>query len=210
MVVRATEDLAPDTEITTWYVGPGNGVQENLKQWNFACTCAICEDEKNTEAATGTLREKLLKQLKDTVKASSGPLIDLDKADGLLQKLHNTYSRSMIEVPRLSLWGPHIMLTRLYLPRKNIAKALESLKMGFTALGFTVVGMDHTLTVFKVLKWGLPVDDLVEAFKVAQIAFERIGAWDNARAAMQYAKTAYKMVIGEDATFEKWYGELGI
>jgi hypothetical protein len=127
----------------------------------------------------------------------------------LLKSLNDTYTRSPDEVPRLSLWDPQLMLTRLYVAQDNMHKALESAGKVLVLLGFIFVGADATSVAFKIVKWGIVVDHLVETFLHARNAFGAFGAmsaWEDAKRAEEYARTAYKIVVGEDTSFESSYG----
>ncbi|KZM21802.1 uncharacterized protein EKO05_0001775 [Ascochyta rabiei] len=205
MIVRATRDLEPGDEITFWYHAP-NGkakeLQEKLQNWQFACTCAICEDDRVTTAATTAKRNKLLEELKLVLRRASQHQTKLGKAKDLLQALKNTYTRPTDEVPRLLLWDPQALLTRIYLAQGKWEKALESFMEVLSLLGFVVSGADCTPEPFKILKWGLLVDHLIEAFMEAQGAFKAIGLWNDSKTAEGYAKIAYKIVVGEDTSFE--------
>jgi hypothetical protein len=54
---------------------------------------------------------------------------------------------------------------------------------------------------------GLVVDHLVEAFLHARDAYQAIEAWSNGKKAEDYARTTYKIVVGEDVLFETTYYE---
>lgn len=62
MIVRATRDLPPDTEILFWYDPPtahGNYDRlRRLKQWSFECDCAICRDDQATSKKTLNSRKQ--------------------------------------------------------------------------------------------------------------------------------------------------------
>jgi hypothetical protein len=211
MIVRATQDLAPGTEITFWYQIPEGDLktmQQKLeKGWGFTCDCAICEHERKTKPAVVVQRQKLLDELKRTAQQPAPQNISPTKMEHLITTLNNTYSQPPDKVPRLRFWAPQLFLARIYLDQKKMVKALDALQKVFTLLGFIVVGLDSTPTVFKVVKWGMAVDHLVEAFLDVQTAFERTGRYVDAKAAEAYAKIVYKIVVGEDSSFESSYSE---
>jgi hypothetical protein len=208
MIVRATQDLDPGTEVSFWYQIPqgrdSKKMQEKLRSWRFSCTCAICQDEKETKAAVIAERRKLLDRLKRMCEPSKD--LKPSKIEHLLKSLNDTYTRTPDEVPRLSLWDPQLMLTRLYVAQDNTNKALKSAGKVLVLLGFIFVGADATSTGFKIVKWGMVVDHLVETFLHARNAFGAMGAWEDAKRAEEYARTAYKIVVGEDTSFESSYG----
>lgn len=205
MIVRATQDLEPDTEITFWYQSPDGtrlkNSQEMLKTWEFVCDCAICQDAKETKATVVAERRKLLERMKRV--CDSG--INTGKVERLLKALDNTYTRPADEVPRLLLWDPRLLLVRVYIARNDMIKGLESVGKVLTALGFIIVGADSSSASFRVVKWGLVLDHLVEAFLHARTAFQATGAWEDSRRAEEYAKVAYRIVVGEDTSFESTY-----
>ncbi|CAO2647207.1 Nn.00g081290.m01.CDS01 [Neocucurbitaria sp. VM-36] len=210
MIIRATQDLEPGTELTFWYQSPnglsGKAMQEKLKSWDFTCTCAICQDEKETKASVFAERRKLMDKLKRACDSPSPHGIQTSTAERLLKALNDTYARPADEVPRLLLWDPQLLLARVYSARDNMTKVLKSVHETLTLLGFIVAGLDATSTSFRVVKWGLMMDHLVEAFLHARTAFEAIQGWENSKRAEEYARTAYKIVVGENTSFESIYG----
>ncbi|KAH6642926.1 hypothetical protein C7974DRAFT_386403, partial [Boeremia exigua] len=209
MIVRATRDLQPGEEITFWYHMPSGEplkAQEKLKNWQFVCDCAICQDDATTEATVHAERKKLLKELQQVFQPSPQQNLKLGKAKRLLKALNDTYQRSMDEVPRLLVWDPQALLTRIYLVQGKIEKALGSFQQTLSLLGFSVAGADCTPEPFRIVRWGLFVDHLIEAFLQAREAFMAIGSWGDSETARVYAKVAFKIVVGEDGAFESMYG----
>lgn len=94
---------------------------------------------------------------------------------------------------------------RIYISEGNVQKALESFQQVLTLLGFIVTGADSTSVPFKIVKWGLLVDYLIEVLLQARRTFEAIGAKSDSKTAELYARVAYKMVVGEDTSFESTY-----
>jgi hypothetical protein len=207
MIVRATQDLEADTEITFWYKPPTGDHSENPqdvhKNWGFACDCAMCQDVKRTKAAVVAERRKILGKMKRVCDSSN--VLQVGQLERLLKTLDHTYTQPADEVPRLLLWAPQLLLVRVYMAQNNIIKGLESVGKVLTALGFIVDGMDASSTSFRVVKWGFVVDHLVETFLHARTAFKAMGAEEHSRTAETYAKCAYKMVVGEDVSFESTY-----
>jgi hypothetical protein len=208
MVVRATQDLEADTEITFWYKQPTGDHSEDPQQvhksWGFICDCAMCQDAKKTKAAVITERRKILERMKRVCGSSNG--IQAGQLERLLKTLDHTYTQPADEVPRLLLWDPQLLLARVYMAQNNMIKGLESVGKVLIALGFIVDGVDASSTSFRVVKWGLVVDHLVETFLHARIAFKAVGAKDDSTRAETYAKCAYRMVVGEDVSFRSTYG----
>jgi hypothetical protein len=208
MIVRASRDLEPGTEITFWYHSPISSdvkaVQKKLEHWGFVCDCALCLDFRKTKAAVILERQKLLENMK---RAFEGPCgIQIDKVERLLGALDRTYTRRADEVPRLLLWDPQLALTRAYAAQKNMIKTLDSSKKVLASLGFIVVGADSSPTSFAVIKWGLIIDHLVETFLSVRTAFAAMGVREDSRHAEQYARTTYNILVGEEASFDAMYG----
>lgn len=106
MIVRATRDLDPSTEITFWHQKPEGDpkkMREKLKNWQFSCTCAICNNDKATGAAVFAERVKLMKELKRAFGQAPPHTAKLSEVVRLLESLKNTYSRPTDDVPRLML-----------------------------------------------------------------------------------------------------------
>lgn len=209
MIVRASRDLEPGTEVTFWYHNPDGtdaDSQEKLKHWGFVCDCPICLDARAMKAAVVTKRRVLREDLKRAFDPSTSHTIETDKIERLLGALERTYKRPADEVPRLLLWDPRLALARVYATQNNAIKCLESVGKVLTSLGFLIVGADSSPTNFAVVKWGLVVDPLVETFLHARAAFQSLGAWENSRQAEEYAKTMHKIIIGEDTSFDAVYG----
>jgi hypothetical protein len=207
MIVRTTQDLEPGTEITFWYNAPDGTIDKKLQEnWEFVCDCAICQDAKETKAAVVAERQKLSGRMQRLCDSSTLHGIQTDKVERLLKALNKTYARPADEVPRLLLWDPQLLLARVYITQNNMGKCLEAVGKVLTVLGFVIVGADSSSTSFRVVKWGLMKDHLVEAFLHARTAFEAIGAWEDSRRAEGYAKVAYSIVVGEDTSFESTHG----
>lgn len=74
------------------------------------------------------------------------------------------------------------------------------------SLGFTVIGANSSATAFVVVRWGLMIDHLVKTFLHLKAAFVAIGANDKSMSAYGYARMAYKIIVGEETSFELAYG----
>jgi hypothetical protein len=205
MIVRASKDLKAGTELTFPYVAPEGdyspNVGQNFKSWGFVCRCALCEDIKSTKASEVAKRKSLLGQLERIYKSG---LISHDmptKSERLLKALNETYASPAEQVPRLLLWDPQLLLTRIYMEKPDLAKGLESVEKTLHILGFVVTGLDRTPAAFTVSEGGHAVDHLVEVFLHARSAFEQLRLWEKKKQAEEYARVAYRILVGEDATF---------
>ncbi|KAF9740546.1 hypothetical protein PMIN06_001607 [Paraphaeosphaeria minitans] len=203
MIVRATQDLEADTEVSFWYKQPtgehSEDPREVYKHWGFICTCAICQDAGTTTKAVIQERRKTLEKLKRACDSSNG--IQVSQFERLLKDLDHTYTEPASKVPRLLVFDAQFLLARVYMGENNMIKGLECIRKMLSALGFIVEGFDASPTSCRVVKWGLMVDYLVEAFLHARTAFQTIGDKESSKRAEEYAKCAYKVVVGEDSSF---------
>ncbi|KAI4661522.1 uncharacterized protein J4E88_010970 [Alternaria novae-zelandiae] len=187
MIVRAKKDMEAGTELSFPYEAPDghytSKVDQKFKNWGFVCNCPLCEDIKSTKASEVTKRRTLLEQLERLCKSTTSGNAFNAKFERLLKALNETYSRPVEEVPRLLLWDPQLLLTRIYMRQPDLTKGLESVEKIFQSLGFTVTGLDRTSAAFLVTRWGHIVDHLVEAFLHARSAFEQSKLGDKAKQA---------------------------
>ena len=103
-------------------------------------------------------------------------------------------------MPRLLIWDPQLLLTRLYVAHNNFPAALDSVQRVLTSLGFVIAAE------FMIVKWGLVLDFLVEAFLRARKALEAMDARAGAKRVEGYARTVYRVLVGEDVSFGERYG----
>jgi hypothetical protein len=207
MIVRAAKDMDAGTELMFPYEAPDgiytSKAEQKFKNWGFVCRCALCEDIKATKSSEVTKRKNLLKQLDQLCKSNAHDLPS--QFERLLKALNETYARPAEEVPRLLLRDPQLLLTRIYMKQPDLAKGLESVGKTLRLLGFVVTGLDRTLATLMVTTWGHTIDHLVEVFLHARLAFEQLGLWEKSKQAEQYARVAYRVLVGEDASFERTY-----
>lgn len=214
MIVRATRDMDAGTEITFWYKSPSNISEKTLdethKNWGFVCACAICLDTRATSAVIVRKRKKLNDDLKRAFNMnSSDPArqIETEKIERLLDALNQTYTKPTEDVPRLLVWDPQLLLTRIYKSQNKASKTIESAVKVLTSLGFVVHGAaDSSRTLFTIVRWGLLVDHLVETLLHIRTAFAAMKAMKDSARADEYARTIYKILVGEGESFDATYG----
>lgn len=207
MVVLASCDMEAGSEITFWYHSPSeSGSQERHKHWGFVCGCAICLDARATDSAVLSKRQKLLGDLHQLLNSPALRRVEIRKFERLMDTLNQSYTQPAKDVPHLLLWDPQLLLARLYVSQNKAGKVVESAAKVLTFLGFVVVGADLSQTCFAISKWGLSTDYLVETFLHIQAAFTAMGAERDSAYAEKYAKTAYKILVGEDDTFKATLG----
>ena len=198
------------TEITFWYHSPdGHGangtkaLQGKLNNWGFICECSLCLDSKTTASSTVTKRQELMRRLKRAFDDIRG--VQTGSVERILDELNGTYTRPAEKVPRLLLWDPQLALTSVYAERNQATKTLKSAAKVLESLGFILAGVDSSSREFTVVKWGLVMDRLVEAFLLLRTAFAATAADEKARRAEMYARTTFKIVVGEETSFERIY-----
>lgn len=213
MIVRASRDLEAGTEITFWYHSPdansAKDLDKKLKHWGFTCQCALCLDIRATDMNVFRKRQRLIASLKRDLEPSALPINSTESIEHLLDALNQTYKKPAETVPRLLIWDPQLTLTRLYAMKNKAGKTVESAAKVLTSLGFVVVGADSSQTRFAIVKWGLLVDHLVETFEHLETAFAAMRAMEDSGRAKEYAKTTYRILVGEDVSFEKTYSRTG-
>lgn len=211
-IVRASRDVPKGTELGFWYTVPDDSLaydkmQDKFKPWGFKCQCVMCEQEKKTKKAVLTKRTALLSDLMLAFEARPGA--DLPKAERVLAALEKTYSVPAADVPRLTLWDPYLLLTRIYSSDNQPNKVVQTAYKVLESLGF-VFKTDNSgdpKSPFQVVQWGLMQDHVVEAWVFLWTAFAKI-APANCDKAEECAKTAYKICVGEDVTFDEKYGKM--
>ncbi|KAF1808573.1 hypothetical protein P152DRAFT_468937 [Eremomyces bilateralis CBS 781.70] len=209
MIVRAACDMEPGTEVTFWYRSPEykltNGSGDKFKHWGFVCDCAICKDARETGFGAAEDRRRLLRSLKQIFNLPALHDAQIVKVERLLKAFDDTYTHPADQVPRLPLCDSHLVLVWAHASRRYWIKCLGSFGNVLTSLGFVAVGVDSSTTRFSITKWGLVINTLVEVFLHAQAAFTGIEAMEDAKRAGEYAKAAYKIILGENTTFYKTY-----
>lgn len=206
MVVRASCDMQAGSEVTFWYHSPSESCsQERHKHWGFVCGCAICLDTRATDTIVVSNRQKLLGDLHRVFSSPAPRSVAIKKIERLIDALNKSYNQPAKDVPRLLLWDPQLLLVRLYAAENKAGKVLESAAKVLTFLGFVVVGADSSHTCFEISKWGLMTESLVETFLHIRAAFTVMGAEMDSARAEKYAKTAYKILVGEDDSFQATY-----
>lgn len=213
MIVRASRDMEAGTEITFWYKPPGDtksakDLDEVHKHWDFVCGCAICLDARATSAAILMKRQKLTEDVKRAFHfdTPTAPQIELERIERLLDTLSQTYTQPAKDVPRLPLWDLQLVMTRIYASQNKVGKTMELAVKVLTSLGFVVVGADTSQTLFTIVRWGLLTSNLVETFLHVRTAFTAMKAVKDSARAEEYAKTTYKILVGEDESFDATYG----
>jgi hypothetical protein len=211
MIVRASRDIPPNTEITFSYKSPLNCDPEelpvNLQHWGFKCDCTLCQDTRSLGKDVLSNRTKVLADLRKLFKK---PKINMRKIEDKLSSLAGTYSRPASEVPRLELRSPYLSLAAIYASSGKHQKAVKFGIKSLESLRFIIEGVDipHISGApLSVQKWGLMTDSVVGCWMILCHAFQEF-APTLAAQAEAYARISYKICVGEDETFDKTYSRL--
>jgi SET domain len=217
-IIRAAQDIPANTELTFWYQTPINygydKRQQKLQNWGFECKCIMCIEEKKTPEKATKKRKVLLGDLKAAFMAPSG--VQLPKIERLLTALEQTYKISSARVPRLALWEPYLLLARMYTSQNEWEKCISIALKALGSLGFVIKGAEitpsakrsHSNTAnasFFVEQWGLVDDRVVDAWVYLWKAYTHV-APQLCGQAEECARTAYRICVGEDVTFDEHYG----
>jgi hypothetical protein len=208
MIVRASRDLPPNTEITFWYQSPMNSAPKelpvNLQHWGFNCDCELCQETRGASSSILSNRNRFSADLARLFKA---PSLNLKKIEDTISRVADTYHRPACEVPRLALYSAYLSLAAFYGARR---KQNQSVKFGLKtleSLGIVVEGGDipHVPGVPLVVKqWGLMNDSVIGCWMILCAAYQQL-APALASQAEDYAKVSYKICVGEDETFDQTY-----
>lgn len=212
MIVRATRDFVPDTEITFWYQPPVAGTtydqrQKKFRQWSFKCDCNMCQDDQTT--TKGVLAKRKTMRTEAQKLYLSGKRHDTAKLETIIASLADTYFRPASEVPRLSVWDIQMGLAEMHMEHRQPAKTIHWALEALSSLGYVIDGgrLPRTMGAPMVIKqWGLMEDRLIHCWILLARAYHLVSP-DIEYQAKEYAKVSYKICVGEDETFEETYGE---
>jgi hypothetical protein len=127
--------------------------------------------------------------------------------ESILKSLQGTFAEPAFKVPRLEIVGLQRSLSNIYLSQKQAAKAAESAIKALQSLDLWEKGatlLTSRAYHLTVEKWGLVMDEVIEFWIILTRTY-RLVAPELVSQAEAYAKTSYRICIGEDATFEKIY-----
>lgn len=214
MVVRATRDLPVNTELTFWYKAPldyGNETEHlDLRHWGFECSCIICQDLHETERINLTKRRQLMANLVkafQTLSRTRTQSATIAKIEQTVATLEKTYSRQSSEVPRLGIWKAYLSLAAVNATSGQQQNAIDFAFKTLESLGYAIEGgqLPHTPGVTLLVKrWGLMMDGLVGCWMILCRMYCDT-APELADQAEEYARTTYKICVGEDDTFGETY-----
>lgn len=212
MIVRATRDLPPNSEITFWYKSPFDSDFRDkgldLAHWGFKCSCIICQDHGNTETIDKAKRKRLRGDLATAFQTHRKP--NTARIQSILNKIAETYHQPASEIPRLGIWDGYLSLAMMFRGQNQPLKAIEFSWKALESLGYVIEGGKPPFissTTLVVKQWGLMVDGLVGCWMCLSGAYREV-LCDLEAKAEEYAKITYRVCVGEDETFDETYGKL--
>ncbi|PLB52765.1 TPR domain protein [Aspergillus steynii IBT 23096] len=217
MVVRATQDLPANTELTFWYkvpwdIGSPEEEQLDLHHWGFKCRCAICQDLQDTRTSDLRTRKQLTASLVKAFQSlprsqSRQRNAAIAQIKDIVSALEETYRRPCSEIPRLGIWKAYLSLAMVHATSNQPRKAVEFALRTLESLGYVIEGGQlppASGATLSVRKWGLVMDDLVGCWMILCSVYRDV-APELVDRAEEYAKITYRMCVGEDETFGDTY-----
>jgi hypothetical protein len=179
--------------------------QDVLKNWGFECSCLLCLEAKNVSKSIATKRKGLFQ---DLGAATSGLVRspDFRKCERLLASLEKTNSKQGGKAPKTGLWSRYFNLARIAAKFQNVERAVWGARKALEMLGFEIIKGNTGKWSIEVRKWGMFVDLVVDCFMLLWTAFALAGDNKGADGARDLAITAYRILMGEDETFEETIG----
>ncbi len=179
--------------------------QDKLKTWGFQCSCLLCMEAKNVPKSIATKRRGLFRDLAVATDVSVQSR-DFKKCERLLASLEKTNSKECGKAPKTGLWYQYLNLARDAAKLQNVERAVWGTRKALEMLGFEIVEGNHGKWSIEVKKWGMFVDLVVDCFMLLWTAFALAGDNRGADGARDLAITAYRILMGEDETFEETTG----
>lgn len=199
MIIRAATDIPSNTELKIWYLLPAPENQPmDFRHWGFECCCVMCTDIRSTEPRILWTRTRQRDQIAMALESKS-----CEYAEILIERLTETYSHPLEQVLRLGLWEPLTLIAAVYDSLKQHDEAREAVSRALAAVGFVIEGGVEGPLVVK--KWGLAMDNLVVAWRILGKSLLKV-APERAMQAERYARMAYMISVGEEASFDATYG----
>lgn len=155
-------------------------------------------------------REMLRNNMEKSLKVASLGSGTMQKIERLLDELNQTYLQPADKVPRLLVWDLQFALAQAYASQNQTRKCIVAAGKVLTSLGFLISGTDSPQTPFSIIQWGMLHDYQVETFVLLRNMFLITKALPNSKKASEYARMAYKMIVGEDASFDRVWDADGL
>jgi hypothetical protein len=196
MIVRAARDIPAGAELTWWYKYPSREGVADTRHWGFECGCGICVaagglGNGRRKFERELLRGKVWGMVRENDSLARGLLV---RKIGVLEGLGHGFG----------IWDVFFRAAGGFLKAGEGRLAVEFVGRGLGALGFGV-DLCFERAVCFVRKWGVVVDEVVEAWVVVYLAFCSVEP-GLAGVADRYARLAYLICVGEDDSFDEVYG----
>ncbi|TQV94242.1 TPR domain-containing protein [Cordyceps javanica] len=220
-ILRATKNMDAGTELLFPYrmaqePESYEDVQRELRKWGFTCSCALCQARLATPAVQLEKRKVLMKRLLSIADLTGANT--LTKRLRLLDELKKTYSASYpAEVPRLELAHTYFSTSRDYNQIGKLGKTVDALLDGLGALGYEITAVWPVrgraadivpTTLFEIKQWGLVDTTVPWALFNLHLASKSM-APSLAQTILDFAQTAYSIMVGEKETFHQVFPAVG-
>jgi hypothetical protein len=143
MIMRAAQDLPPNTELTWCYHDPADRakLQKSLSShWGFECSCPVCVDELNTEVGLVKQRKEILTRINTQhvtpARDYTAPMVD----SKLFSKLDSLYKTPAKDIPRYDAFVAFYSEAEYWFQKYSSPVAADLAVRALEALGFVVEG----------------------------------------------------------------------
>ncbi|KAK6352284.1 hypothetical protein TWF730_009114 [Orbilia blumenaviensis] len=211
MILRAVVDMPKDTEILISY--SDSLVRYKIRRdmfntsWKFTCNCKLCQFQSapGINEETEEIAKKLNEVITRVNEATTTTVKDMEELRLLIVRLEKTYIFDATEVPRRFL-GENILRLYGFLNELGMAHpAYNTLHAAPPAWGAVYHATPEKGVEFQHKGW---IDaDLVRAYVRLATVTGLMGG-KVFRDWKKVAKEAYRVVVGEDVTFEETFGEV--
>jgi len=184
--------------------------QKELQSWKFTCSCDICEYTKNADKKLVKKREELNSDLERAFgrkEKIDHRKLDTAKIERLLGAMENCYKgMNGKNIPKIAIWERYLAMTRVYAMLGQTQKVVWGVAKTLEMLLFEVSGLMRPKEPLVMGKWGLVTDYLVECWLLLCTSYVILGQGEKAEVAKDLAIVSYRIIVGEDETFEEVYG----
>ncbi|KAJ4137178.1 hypothetical protein NW768_002759 [Fusarium equiseti] len=206
-IVRATKDLAADTELSFCYRLPVpfesyQEAQKGFNNWGFTCNCELCLCKKATSRSVFQKRKAFANGLQELLgHPDSG---NGAKAIRLIKAFEETYPTNNGCAIRLELCEPYFALGAHLLKSYQLNNAAKMIIKGLEALGHSIIACPpNDITDrprLEIKRWGVASDAVPSAFYNLANVYRQLAS-ELCLAAENYAEVSYTMMVGEKETW---------
>ena len=208
IIIRAARDLPKDTELRLNYCGDTEDVEdrdEHLKHFGFRCTCTLCTCQRAITPKALKARQEVYAKIVQLFEGEGST--DISTYYELLKELNDTFTTSCIDEPRRVLIVPAINLISACAETSSLDTSLKEYVVRIGLLLLRGLGWEIKVNAskFQVRRWGLLTNEVVAVLADMWTAYG-VTCPSVVRQVEKVVKTAYRIMVGEDATFEATYG----